>query len=136
LLLTLHHIVGDGWSIGVLLDEFAAGYNAASTGTAAALPPLPIQYLDYAVHQRSTERAPQLQAEAEYWRTALQGAPRLPTLPTPNRRPPVASSDGAACHSVLSGALLTRADALARAHGATRYMVLLAAFHLLLHRLG
>ena len=136
LLITLHHIVGDGWSIGVLLDSLAAAYNAARSGAAAALEPLPIQYADYAAHQQTESHGPQDQADVEFWRTALQGAPRLPTLPTPNRRPPVASSEGAACHSELPTALLAQADALAHAHGATRYMVLLAAFHLLLHRLS
>ncbi|WP_354683020.1 condensation domain-containing protein [Cupriavidus necator] len=136
LLLTLHHIVGDGWSIGILLDALAAGYNAARTGVAPDLPPLPIQYADYAVHQQAAEHDAQREAEAAYWRTALQDAPRLPTLATPNRRPPVASSAAAACYSQLPATLLAQADDLARAHGATRYMVLLAAFHLLLHRLG
>ncbi|MGY8527503.1 condensation domain-containing protein [Paracidovorax citrulli] len=140
LLLTLHHIAGDGWSVGVLFSEFAAGYNAAvanaAGGGAAALLPLPIQYVDYAVHQQAAQREPQRQAEAAWWRAALEGAPRMPTLPTPKRRPPVASSEGAACYSVLPRALLDRAAEVARAHGATPYMVLLAAFHLLLHRLG
>jgi len=136
LLLTLHHIAGDGWSVGVLLDEFAAGYNAARAGTAAALPPLPIQYADYAVHQQAPARQARLRADADYWRGALQGAPQAPTLPTTYPRPPVASTAGAACHATLPAALLAQADALAHAHGATRYMVLLAAFHLLLHRAG
>ncbi|WP_454726811.1 MULTISPECIES: condensation domain-containing protein [Cupriavidus] len=136
LLLTLHHIAGDGWSVGVLLDEFAAGYNAARAGHPAALPPLPIQYADYAVHQQAAARQAQLHADAGYWRDALQDAPQAPTLPTTYPRPPVASTAGAACHATLPAALLAQADTLAHAHGATRYMVLLAAFHLLLHRLG
>ncbi|MHA7685169.1 condensation domain-containing protein [Cupriavidus sp. PET2-C1] len=136
LLLTLHHIVGDGWSIDILLDTLAAGYNAAIAGTALDLPPLLIQYADYAVHQHGADGARSQPSEASFWRDALQGAPRLTTIPSPNRRPPVASTTGAACHSELPDALLARVDALARAHGATRYMVLLAAFHALLHRLG
>ncbi|AZG15470.1 condensation domain-containing protein [Cupriavidus pauculus] len=136
LLVTLHHIVGDGWSISVLLDTLATAYNAARAGQPATLAPLPIQYVDYAAHQQAEARHPRSQADADYWRTALDGAPRLPTLPTPHRRPPVAASDGAACHAELPAALLAQVDALAHRHGATRYMVLLAAFHLLLHRLG
>ncbi|EHP40327.1 non ribosomal peptide synthase [Cupriavidus basilensis OR16] len=121
LLLTLHHIVGDGWSIDILLDTLAAGYNAAIAGTALDLPPLPIQYADYAVHQHGADGARSQPSEASFWRDALQGAPRLTTIPSPNRRPPVASTTGAACHSELPDALLARVDALARAHGATRY---------------
>lgn len=136
LLVTLHHIVGDGWSIGILLDTLAAGYNAARAGSHPDLPPLPVQYIDYAAHQQADSHGQQAQADAGYWRAALEGAPRVPTLPTPHRRPPVASTEGAACHSELPAALIERADTLARTHGATRYMVLLAAFHALLHRLG
>jgi len=136
LLVTLHHIVGDGWSIGILLDTLAAGYNAARTGQSSDLPALPVQYADYALHQQAEDHGPQSVTDTAYWRDALQGAPRLPTLPTPNRRPPVASTAGDACYSDLPGALLTQVDAVARRHGATRYMVLLAAFHALLHRLG
>lgn len=138
LLLTLHHIVGDGWSVAILLDTLAAAYNAARAGVPVDWQPLPIQYADYAAHQRAAEAGPQPQAEADlnYWRDALRDAPKLPALPTPNRRPPVASSHGAACHTVLPATLLAQADALAQAHGASRYMVLLAAFHALLHRLS
>ncbi|SOZ10553.1 condensation domain-containing protein [Cupriavidus taiwanensis] len=136
LLLTLHHIVGDGWSVAILLDTLAAAYNAARAGVAPDWQPLPIQYADYAAHQRAADTDPQQQADADYWRAALRDAPKLPTLPTPNRRPPVASSDGAACCTTLPTALLAQADALAQAHGASRYMVLLAVFHALLHRVG
>lgn len=136
LLVTLHHIVGDGWSIGILLDTLAAGYNAARAGQSIDLPALTVQYADYAQHQQAEDHGPQSVADTAYWRAALEGAPRLPTLPTPNRRPPVASAAGDACYSDLSAALLAQADAVARRHGATRYMVLLAAFHALLHRLG
>ncbi|RZT39147.1 condensation domain-containing protein [Cupriavidus agavae] len=134
LLVTLHHIVGDGWSIGILLDALATGYNAARAGLPVTFVPLPIQYVDYAAHQLAESSGSRSQADAGYWRTALHGAPRLPTLPTPKRRPPVATSAGAACHADLPAALLAQVDALAHRHGATRYMVLLAAFHLLLHR--
>ncbi|SOY66743.1 condensation domain-containing protein [Cupriavidus taiwanensis] len=136
LLLTLHHIVGDGWSVAILLDTLAAAYNAARAGVPVDWQPLPIQYADYAAHQRAADTGPQQQADADYWRTALRDAPKLPTLPTPNRRPPVASSDGAACYTALPASLLAQADALAQAQGASRYMVLLFAFHALLHRIS
>lgn len=136
LLVTLHHIVGDGWSVAILLDTLAAGYNAARAGNLPDLPALAVQYIDYAAHQQAGSHGQQAQADAAFWRQALSGAPRLPTLPTPHRRPPVASTEGAACHSELPAALIDRVDTLARAHGATRYMVLLAAFHALLHRLS
>ncbi|MEC3769585.1 condensation domain-containing protein [Cupriavidus sp. SS-3] len=136
LLLTLHHIVGDGWSVAILLDTLAAAYNAARAGVAVDWAPLPVQYADYAAHQSAADAGPQRQAEAGYWRDALRDAPKLTTLPTPNRRPPVASRDGAACHTTLPAPLLAQADALAQAHGASRYMVLLAAFHALLHRVS
>lgn len=138
LLLTLHHIVGDGWSVAILLDTLAAAYNAARAGVQADWQPLPIQYADYAAHQRVADASAQTRAEAEldYWRDALRDAPKLPTLPTPKRRPPTASAEGAACSATLPATLLAQADALAQAHGASRYMVLLAAFHALLHRIS
>nr|WP_272943517.1 condensation domain-containing protein [Pseudomonas avellanae] len=82
LLLTVHHIVADGWSLGVLTRELTALYQAFSQGLADPLPPLALQYGDYAVWQRTWLDAERLSHKADYWQQALTGAPVLLTLPT------------------------------------------------------
>ena len=86
LLVTMHHIVSDGWSMGVLIRELAALY-AAYPGRPIRCPPLPIQYADYAVWQRGWLQGEVLEAQAEYWREQLAGAPALLELPTDRPRP-------------------------------------------------
>jgi hypothetical protein len=94
LILVLHHIVADGASVHVLIDELCAGYRARRSGMPPALPALPIQYADYAAWQREQLTAAKVRDEQDFWRTYLSNAPHFLTLPTDRPRPPVASHDG------------------------------------------
>jgi amino acid adenylation domain-containing protein len=134
LLFTMHHVISDGWSIGVLVREVSALYAAFTEGRAPSLPPLPVQYADYAAWQRARLAGPVLDAQLAYWREALAGAPPRLELPADRPRPPVPSDRGAAVPFAL-GAGTTRAlRALSRREGATMFMTLLAAWQLLLSR--
>ncbi len=133
LLLSLHHIAGDAWSFDVLFNELETLYAAARDGVEAALPPLPVQYADYAIWQRRRMQGGALEAELAYWRARLDGAATL-ALPSDRPRPPVQSFRGGAVEIDLDAELSAAVGELARKHGATPYMVLLAAFQLLLQR--
>ncbi|WP_438392379.1 amino acid adenylation domain-containing protein [Caballeronia sp. DA-9] len=134
LVVVLHHIVADGWSIDVLLDEFVAGYRAALAGESAALPPLPVQYADYAVWQRQRLESGEHARQLEYWRTAL--GPDTPVLALPVDRPRRALGEyRAARHRfVLPASAMPALRMLARRHDATPFVVFLAAFQALLYR--
>jgi amino acid adenylation domain-containing protein len=134
LLLTMHHIVSDGWSMGVLIRELAALYEAFATGRAPRLAPLSIQYADYAVWQRDWLRDEALDARLGYWKRQLGGAPQALELPTDRPRPPVQTFHGAAHGFALPPELSQRLEALALEHGATLFMVAQAAWHTVLHR--
>ncbi|HDS1733729.1 non-ribosomal peptide synthetase [Pseudomonas sp. BP8] len=136
LLLTLHHIVADGWSLGVLIRELTALYPALRDGRQAALPALPVQYADYAVWQRRWLAGEQLQRQAEYWRSALEGAPALLALPSDRPRPARQDFAGASLAIRLDARLGAGLRALAQRHGATLYMTLLSAWAALLARLS
>ncbi|HEX8273804.1 MAG TPA: amino acid adenylation domain-containing protein, partial [Longimicrobiaceae bacterium] len=134
LLLGMHHVVGDGWSLGVLFGELAALYAAYREGGESPLPEPAVQYADYAVWQREQLRGDALERQLGWWRERLAGAPELLELPTDHPRPAVQTFRGAAEPVALSGELLERLQALARREGATLYMVLLGAFQALLSR--
>ncbi len=136
LLLNLHHIAGDGWSLGVLVRELAALYTARveDTHLGASLPSLPVQYGDFAVWQRGWLTGEVLQRQVEYWRTQLADLPPLFELPTDGPRPAVQSLRGATLPVRFGAARSTALRQLAQRHGATPFMVLLALFHLLLGR--
>ncbi|HEX2207249.1 MAG TPA: amino acid adenylation domain-containing protein [Longimicrobium sp.] len=134
LLLTLHHIAGDGWSTGVLARELSALYAAYSDGRESPLAELPVQYADDAAWQRAHLRGEALEAPLAWWRERLAGAPALLELPTDHPRPAVRSHQGVLEPVELSAALADRLRALARAEGATPFMVILAAFQALLGR--
>ncbi|WP_420127104.1 non-ribosomal peptide synthase/polyketide synthase [Longimicrobium sp.] len=134
LLLCIHHIVSDGWSSGVLLRELSALYAAYREGGESPLPELPVQYADFAAWQREQLRGETLDRQIGYWKARLAGAPALLELPTDRPRPPVQSNRGARETFELPRALLDRLQALGRGEGATLYMVMLAAFQLLLSR--
>jgi acyl carrier protein len=133
-LLTMHHIVSDGWSMGVLTNEIAALYRAFSAGEEAGLPELSIQYADYAVWQREWLRGEVLERELEYWRKRLGG--QLPTLnlPTDRPRPPVPTYRGAYRSFALPSDLSEKIKQLGRDEGCTLFMTLMAAFKTLLFR--
>jgi amino acid adenylation domain-containing protein len=133
LLLTLHHIVADGWSMGVLLGELAALYASAASGEPGRLPELPVQYADFAGWQRDWLRGDVLAAQLAFWRRELAGVPVL-DLPADRRRPLVPDWRGASQPVVLPDGLSGRLAALGRRDGATLFMTLLAAFEVWLHR--
>jgi amino acid adenylation domain-containing protein len=133
LLVTLHHVVTDGWSLGVLIREFGALYTAFRAGRASPLPALPVQYADFAVWQREWLQGDELARRLDYWTERLRGMPPL-DLPTDRSRPPTQTYRGAAITFELSRPLTEALLALARAEGATAYAVLLAAFQALLGR--
>src|SRR5205085_220252 len=134
LLLTIHHIVSDGWSIGVFVRELAALYEAYMAGRPSPLPALPIQYADFAAWQREWLQGEVLEGQFAYWRRQLADAPPLLELPTDRPRPPVQSYRGAHEALLLSESLSRSLKELSRREGATLFMTLLAAFSTLLHR--
>ncbi|HEX2077184.1 MAG TPA: amino acid adenylation domain-containing protein, partial [Longimicrobium sp.] len=134
LLLSMHHIVSDGWSMGVLYRELSALYEAYREGRESPLPELPVQYADYALWQRKHLRDGVLEGQLAYWRARLADAPALLELPTDHPRPAVQTFRGATVTAELSLELLERLQALGRSEGATLYMTLLGAFQVLLSR--
>ncbi|MCP4657047.1 MAG: amino acid adenylation domain-containing protein, partial [bacterium] len=133
-LINQHHIATDGWSIGIFIRETAILYQALSSGEPATLPPLPIQYADFARWQREWLRGEILEAELEYWRQRLAGIPALLELPTDRPRPAVLDPAGGRLRKALSGSLTEGLERLSRGREATLYMTLLAGFNALLHR--
>ena len=134
-LFTLHHVVFDGWSVGVLSRELSALYAAEVSGRDAALPPLPVQYADYAVWQRERLEGDGLDAQLAYWRGRLADAPALLDLPTDRPRGPADARSAARRQAMLLPPDLARAvDTLAKREGATLFMAYLAAWQALLAR--
>ncbi|WLA02847.1 non-ribosomal peptide synthase/polyketide synthase [Xanthomonas translucens] len=136
LLVTLHHLVADGWSIGVLLHELGALYSAFAQGQPDPLPPLPIQYADYTLWQRRWIDATLLQRQRQFWLDHLGDAPARLALPTDRPRPPEQDYAGAAIAVTLDAARTRALIALSQRHGATLFMTLLAAWGALLARLA
>ncbi|HSF38303.1 MAG TPA: amino acid adenylation domain-containing protein, partial [Thermoanaerobaculia bacterium] len=134
LLLSMHHIVSDGWSVGVLLREMAALYGAFSAGRPSPLPELPVQYTDFAVWQRGWLQGDVLAAELASWKERLAGAPPALDLPSDRPRPAVQSSRGAAERLFWPASLARKVEEVSRKRGATVFMTLLAAFDVLLAR--
>jgi amino acid adenylation domain-containing protein len=136
LLLSVHHIVSDGWSLGVLYRELSALYAAYHEGRESPLSELPVQYADYAVWQREQLAGEALDQQLGYWRERLADAPALLELPTDHPRPAVPTFRGAQEQVELPLELLERLQALGRSEGATLYMTLLATFQVLLSKYG
>ncbi|HEX4962825.1 MAG TPA: non-ribosomal peptide synthase/polyketide synthase [Thermoanaerobaculia bacterium] len=134
LALALHHIVSDGWSMGVLVKEMAALYAAFSAGLGSPLPDLPLQYADFARWQREWLQGEVLETQLAFWRQCLRGAPPLLDLPMDRPRPAVRSGAGAAISFRLPGGLSSALRELSRIRGCTLFMTLLAAFQTLLAR--
>src|SRR5689334_3860313 len=135
-LLTQHHIVSDGWSMGVLMRELGALYRAFASGAENPLPTLEIQYPDYAEWQRQWLSGERLTTQAAYWRKALAEAPSSLELPTDRPRPAEQSFDGAALEVVLDADLTRGLKQLSQAHGTTLFMTVLAAWAAVLGRLA
>jgi amino acid adenylation domain-containing protein len=132
LLATMHHIVSDGWSMGIFNRELVALYQAIATGQPSPLPELPVQYGDYAAWQRARLGGAGLDEQLAWWRQRLASAPPLLELPTDRPRPPVRSSRGGRVPILLPERLSTDLRALRR--GTTPFMVILAGFQALLAR--
>ncbi|MGH3422362.1 MAG: condensation domain-containing protein, partial [Streptosporangiaceae bacterium] len=133
LLLTLHHVITDGWSMGILVRELSELYTAALDGREPDLAPLPVQYADFAVWQRGQLTDTVLAAGLDYWTAQLSGLAPL-ELPTDRPRPPIRTPAGAACQFTIPAEVTAGLKDLARAHDATLFMVLAAATQILLSR--
>ncbi|GEN10426.1 amino acid adenylation domain-containing protein [Myxococcus fulvus] len=133
LLLTMHHIVSDGWSMGVLVRELGALYEGFASGLGVTLPALPVQYADFAQWQRDWLQGEVLEGQLAWWKQRLEGAAVL-ELPTDRPRPAVVSARGAVVPVHLSRELSDAVLALAQREGTTPFMTLLAAFQVLLSR--
>ncbi|PBP69979.1 non-ribosomal peptide synthetase, partial [Pseudomonas syringae] len=136
LLLTMHHIVSDGWSMGVLTRELGALYASGCQADADPLPQLSIQYADYAVWQRGWLSGEVLHKQSTYWQTALLDAPALLMLPSDRVRPTQQDYTGDAVPVVLDATLSHELKALSRRHGTTLFMTLLAGWATVLSRLS
>ena len=134
LLLTLHHIASDGWSAGVLLRELSTLYGAFRQGQSSPLPPLSLQYADFAVWQRQRLQGERLERQLNYWKSRLAGAPDLLQLPTDRPRPAEQSFRGDAVTLAIGTELTQHLRRLSQAHNTTLYTTLLSAFQILMSR--
>jgi hypothetical protein len=134
LLVCEHHIAADAWSTSILFHEIAALYSAFREGAPSPLPPLPLQYADFAVWHRRELETPELRAQVDYWRRQLEGAPAIVTLPLDRPRPTTRTFRGAYTDFALPNQTREALRRTAHEHGATLFMVLLAAFKTVLFR--
>jgi amino acid adenylation domain-containing protein len=134
LLVTMHHIISDGWSVPIFTRELGELYSAVREGKPAGLPALPVQYADFAHWQRAWLQGETLEAELAHWRERLRGVPPLIELPTDRPRPANRTWRGTVHRRVLPGDFATALKTAGRRQGATPFMVLLAGFAALLHR--
>jgi amino acid adenylation domain-containing protein len=135
-LVNVHHIASDAWSLDLLLRELGALYGAAAAGRPSPLPELPVQYADYAAWQRESLAGEALAAQLAWWRERLAGIPQALELPADRPRPLTQTWRGASCRFVLPGLPPAALREAGRRSGATLFMVLLAAWGTLLHRLA
>ncbi|KAF9086686.1 hypothetical protein BGX27_003140, partial [Mortierella sp. AM989] len=131
-----HHIVSDGWSMGLLTRELSELYTAYSAGRSDPLPPLAIQYPDYAAWQRGWLSGDRLQEQSDYWRTTLADAPVSITLPTDRSRPPQQSFAGAQVPICVDSHTTLALKRLSQQHGTTLFMTVMAAWGAVLSRLS
>jgi amino acid adenylation domain-containing protein len=134
LLLTMHHIVSDGWSMGVFFRELSSLYASFTRGEAPALPELPVQYADFAVWQREWLSGEVLETQLAYWKKQLAGAPSVLEIPTDRPRPAVERKRGAVESFTLPAGLLDGLKELSRREDSTLFITLLAALQVLLYR--
>ncbi|MDN3578328.1 amino acid adenylation domain-containing protein [Chitinimonas viridis] len=136
MLFNMHHIASDGWSVGVLMRDLAALYRAACEGEVCELPPLAVQYADYAAWQREQLSSQRRDELLVYWREQLRDLPPLHGLPLDKARPARLGTQGAAIRTRAAPALAARLNALAQAHGVSLFMLLQASYALLLSRVS
>ena len=135
LLVTMHHIISDNWSIVVFFEELSALYEAFSAGRTSPLAELPIQYADYALWQRDEEQQRAIAKQLAYWKQQLSDAPTAIDLPTDNPRPAMVSFRGDRESLTLPKHLVRALRIVGQSEGSTTFMMLLAVFSILLHRL-
>ena len=133
LLFTIHHIISDGWSLGILIKELTALYEAYSSGAQSALPLLPIQYGDYAGWHKKWVEETVLKSQLPYWKEKLANAPLMLDLPFDNPRPAVRSYSGCKVALEIPSHLGLSLKQYSRQKGTTVFMVLMAAFKALLY---
>ncbi|GAX34041.1 non-ribosomal peptide synthetase [Nodularia sp. NIES-3585] len=134
LLFTMHHIIGDGWSMGVLVQELFSLYRGLLVGDASPLPDLPIQYADFTIWQRQWLRGKALETQINYWQQQLADAPPLLELPTDRPRPAVQTFRGGCFSFGLDTKLTASLQELSHKSGTTLFMTLMAAYATLLSR--
>src|ERR1700681_2518405 len=134
MLVTLHHIVSDAWSSGIMFRERTVIYGAYAAGNPSPLPELPLQYPDFAQWQRACLQGETLEGHLAFWRQRLDAAPTLLELPADRPRPPAPTFRGATQSFALSGSVVDALRKLSNAEGATLFMTLLAGFMALLYR--
>jgi len=134
LLMTLHHIITDGWSMSIFFKELSALYNAYLEGSELDLPPLPIQYADFALWQRNWLQGEVLEAQLSYWKNHLSDIPDLLELPTDKPRPKELTYKGNCYQVTLSKEVKDQLNQLSQEQGCSLFMTLLAVFQILLHR--
>ena len=134
LIVTLHHIVADGWSMPLMVEELVQLYQGQLSGSPVELPPLAIQYADYAIWQRRWMEAGEQERQLAYWQQQLGGEQPVLELPLDRPRPAVQDLSGARFDIQLDAALTSGLKRLAQEQGVTLFMVLLASFQALLHR--
>ncbi|CAD5973895.1 amino acid adenylation domain-containing protein [Planktothrix agardhii] len=134
LLLNMHHISSDGWSMGIFIRELRHAYLAFSQGQKPSLEPLPIQYSDFATWQRNWLQGEVLETQINYWKKQLKDAPQRLELPADHPRPPIQSYRGSHYSQTLTPELTQQLNSLSQQQGVSLYMLLLAVFNLLLSR--
>ncbi|MBW4611874.1 MAG: amino acid adenylation domain-containing protein [Desmonostoc vinosum HA7617-LM4] len=134
LLVSLHHIIADGWSVGILIKELAIVYEALATGKSSVLPQLPIQYTDFVYWQRQWLQSENIKPQLAYWKQQLGGNLPVLNLPSDYPRQPIQTFKGARAKLILSPTLSAELKQLSHQQGATLFMTLLAAFKTLLYR--
>lgn len=134
LVIILHHIITDGWSMGIFAQELIEHYQAYLTGKPLSLPPLPVQYADYVYWQQQALQGKELEQQLDYWRKQLADLPEPLELPTDRPRPAVQTFRGATYHFTLPRELAERLRAVSQQMGTTLFMTVLAAFQALLAR--
>ncbi|MEM9272766.1 MAG: amino acid adenylation domain-containing protein [Cyanobacteria bacterium P01_F01_bin.143] len=133
-LLTIHHIISDAWSIGIFIQELTILYEAFSQGQLNPLPELPIQYADFAIWQRQWLKEEVLDKQLSYWKQQLKNHPPVLQLPTDRPRPKIKSYQGAKQSFAIPIEIANKLKALTQQAEATLFMTLLAAFNVLLYR--
>ena len=134
LLITLHHMIADGWSSRILLEELGQLYQSLQAGQASPLPPLSVQYADFSAWQHELLAQAHIQSQLEYWRKTLDGAVAVLEMPTDRPRPAQMTHRGATLEFSLSPATTNRLRQLGQAHQASLFMCLAAVFNILLQR--